>query len=47
LDLSWPIRLMLALGVGLAMYFLVERRLMALRKNPSFAVVLRPRVKVT
>jgi exopolysaccharide production protein ExoZ len=41
LDLSWPIRLMLALGVGLAMYFLVERRLMALRKNPTAVLMWR------
>jgi peptidoglycan/LPS O-acetylase OafA/YrhL len=34
LDFSWPIRLVLSLGVGLAMYSLVERRLMAARAKP-------------
>jgi len=33
--------------VGLAMYFLVERRLMALRRSQNLAFVFRPRVKLT
>ena len=33
LDFAWPVRLVLALGTGIAMYVLVERRIMALRKR--------------
>lgn len=31
LDFAWPVRLALAIGVGMAMYLLVEQRIMALR----------------
>lgn len=33
LDLHWPVRMLLAIGVGVAMHVLVERRLMAARKR--------------
>ena len=33
-DLFWPLRVVLGLGVGLAMYLLVEKRVMALRAKP-------------
>ena len=32
-DLAWPLRLVLALGVGIAMHVLVEKRIMALRSK--------------
>lgn len=32
-TLFWPLRMMLAIGTGLAMYFVVERRLMAARQR--------------
>lgn len=34
LDLFWPLRMGLALGVGFAMYVLVEKRIMAMRAKP-------------
>jgi exopolysaccharide production protein ExoZ len=33
-DLFWPLRVVLGLGVGLAVYLLVEKRVMALRAKP-------------
>ena len=33
-DLFWPLRVVLGLGVGFAMYVLVEKRIMALRAKP-------------
>jgi exopolysaccharide production protein ExoZ len=44
-DLYWPVRLILALATGVAMYLLVERRLMALRKRAIFSFALQPIVK--
>jgi hypothetical protein len=31
--LFWPLRVLLAIGAGLAMYVVVERRIMAARKR--------------
>ena len=38
LDLFWPVKMVLALGVGFAMYLLVERRIMAVRKRLTFGL---------
>jgi exopolysaccharide production protein ExoZ len=35
-DFFWPLRMALAIGTGLAMYMLVERRLMAARRRVTF-----------
>jgi len=38
-DLVWPLRVALAMGTGISVYLVVERRIMAARKRKSDAYV--------